>query len=106
GCPLRVRLLDRLEVRPCAGFGWGIMGASGVPSTANGKGNDESVVWADLFAALRVRLHVWGPFHAVAEAELAAPLTPYDFAFDPSAPVYSVPAVAGAGFAGIGAQFP
>jgi hypothetical protein len=106
GCPLRVRLVDRFELRPCVGLGWGMIGAAGAPATSRGTGRDELSGWADVFGALRFRVHVWRPLWAVAEAELAASLTPYDFAFDPSAPVYAVPPLAGAGFVGLSGQIP
>jgi hypothetical protein len=106
GCPLRVGLVGKLEVRPCVGLGWGVIGAAGVPSTPRGTANDDVWLWADVFVALRSRVHIWRPFWAVGEAELAASLTPYDFAFDPDTPVYAVPPVAAAGFAGLSAQIP
>jgi hypothetical protein len=106
GCPLRARFLQRFEFLPCMGFDIGSLRASGQPATPQGRGRDSGSIWADAFGALRLRFQLLGPLHAELEAELAVPLTQYDFAFDPRTPVYAVPPVAGAGSAGLLAQFP
>jgi hypothetical protein len=106
GCPMRVRLVSELELFPCAGVDMGLLGASGVPASSVGQGHDALPVWVGTFAAVRARLRLLGPLFAVAEAELSLPLTHYEFVYEPGAPVYQVPALAGAGLAGLFGQIP
>jgi len=63
-------------------------------------------MWADVFASARLQVHLVGPLYAMADAELVLPLTQYQFAFDPSTPVYEIPVAAGAGLAGLFVQIP
>ncbi len=106
GCPLHIHPFASLEIEPCIGLELGAIGAAGAPSSAPGTGRDSTSTWADVFGGVRVQFHLVGPLFAIAEGEMAAPLIEYQFAFDPSTPVYEVPAVAAAGFAGLLAQFP
>ena len=106
GCPLRARLLAELELHPCVGLDLGAIGASGRPATPQGRPGDTRSFWADAFGSLRLRVHVLGPVFAEVETELVLPFTQYDFAFDPRTPVYAVPNLAAAGWAGLFAQFP
>jgi hypothetical protein len=106
GCPIQLRWMGRFELRPCGGIGWGILGASGVPSALGGTAKDESPTWVDVFGTLRLGARLVGPLYAVAEAELVVPLTRYEIGFDPGVRVYAVPMAAGAGFAGLAGHFP
>jgi hypothetical protein len=106
GCPVRLRPMDRTELRFCTGLDIGIIGATGTPSSAGSRGTDSLSPWVGAFASLRVQVRVIGPIEGFAEAELGAPLTRYQFAFDPSTPVYDVAFVAGAGLAGVLVEIP
>jgi hypothetical protein len=101
-----MRPLDRWELLFCAGLDIGIIGASGTPTSAGGRGTDSHSPWVGAFASLRAQVHVIGPIEGFVEAEIGAPLTRYQFAFDPSTPVYEVPIVAGAGLAGVLVEIP
>jgi hypothetical protein len=106
GCPLQATLATGVELMPCVGLDLGAIGAAGRPASAQGLPRDTSTFWANAFGSLRLRFHLAGPLFGEIEPELILPFTPYDFAFDPRTPVYSVPTVAGAGSAGLFAQFP
>lgn len=105
-CPLRIRLLDAIEAISCAGLDVGVIEAAGTPSTPNGLARDTHSLWVDALGSARLQARFLGPIFLTVEAELVLPLTRQRFSFDPNSPVYAVPAAAGAGLAGLLAQFP
>ncbi|HKQ68601.1 MAG TPA: hypothetical protein VJT73_04645 [Polyangiaceae bacterium] len=106
GCPVQLRVIDRVDALPCAGFDVGTVRASGTPSAIAGRGRDSSMLWIDAFVTARLQVRLIGPFFAMGEVELTFPLTNYRFEFDPGTPVYEVPRAAGAALAGVTAQIP
>lgn len=107
-CPLGVRVLGRLEARPCAALDVGRLHVDGTPPSGPGSSPaSTSNVWVDALAALRLELPLFGVFSAELQGDLILPLTRYRFSFDPDdATAYAVPALAAAGRIGLSARFP
>jgi hypothetical protein len=106
-CPLQLPLARTLKALPCLATHLGRITAEGKPTSAPELGNRAREPWIDAAAALRLELSLFGVLQLEAQGELLAPLTPYRFAFDhPDTSVYQVPALAAAGFLGVGAYLP
>jgi hypothetical protein len=104
GCPLRLPWFKSVAWLPCAGVHVGRSIATG--QTANSTAQT-SQVWVDGFASSRLELRVASWLSIQAQVELVVPFTRYQYAFDnPDTPVYAVPPLAGAAFAGIEVRFP
>jgi hypothetical protein len=105
-CPLQLPLAT-LKALPCFATHLGRITAEGKPTSAPELGRRAREPWLDAAAALRLELSLFGVLQLEAQGELLAPLTPYRFAFDhPDTSVYQVPALAAAGFLGVGAYLP
>jgi hypothetical protein len=105
-CPLGVRVLGRLEARPCAALDVGRLHVNGTPLDGPGsRPGSTSNVWVDALTALRLELPIFGGLSAELQGDLVLPLTKYTISFDPVATVYAVPALAAAGRIGLSAQF-
>ena len=104
GCPAQLRLLQRLALRPCAGLHVGRLRASGHPTA--GVARVQSKLWGDALAGLRLELALLPWLSLDLHAPMLLPFTPYQFVFNPNAPVYQVPRIASAGFLGLAGHFP
>ncbi|MES1186339.1 MAG: hypothetical protein ABUL60_21190 [Myxococcales bacterium] len=106
-CPLQLPLARTLKALPCLATHVGRITAEGKPTSAPELGRRAREPWVDAAAALRLELSLFGVLQLEAQGELLAPLTPYRFAFDhPDTSVYQVPALATAGYLGLGAYLP
>ena len=105
-CPLHFRLLDAVEGIPCAGLDIGVMGAAGTPSTPSGRAGDARSLWVEGVFSSRLQVRLFNQVFLVGEGEFVVPWIRPRFRFDPKTPVWAVPAVAGALFVGLLAQFP
>jgi hypothetical protein len=106
-CPLRLRVLGPLELRPCAAVDLGRLRVQGTPVPGPGSaGASASKIWADVLAALRLELPLSRWLSAELQGDLIVPLSRYQVAFNPEATVYQIPGLAGGGRLGLSAHFP
>ena len=106
-CPFEVSLGAGFRALPCLGGHLGRLKAAGHPLPGPGaQGRTAKKVWLDLGVGLRLEYRFLRYLSLGLRGELLAPVTRYRVAFDPSTPVYPVPALAGEGALGLGARFP
>jgi hypothetical protein len=107
GCPIRVTLVEPLQLLPCLGVHAGAIRAVGTPRVIPpGQGGGATKPWVDLAPELRLEGRAARWLGIGLAADLVVPLTTYSFGFDPRIPVYEVPRAALAGSGSVALLFP
>jgi hypothetical protein len=106
-CPVRLRLVESLELETCAGAHVGQLRGSGHPDpNSGGTSRTQSKIWLDGLTALRLEFALPHGLSLHVQGEMLLPITRYQYAFDgPSTTLYQVPDLASAGFLGLAGHF-
>ena len=104
GCPLRIGLGERFELRPCAGYETGTITVTGVPHESIPFTASSDAPWRALVETLRLRFSPYERLFFTAEIRANEPLRRDSFVYQPNVAVYTVPSVSAAGGLGLGLE--